>query len=140
MSFWQAKTKIRRVDSLFSQYIRTRDHWKCQYKFKCTGYEDFTPYPQGLHCSHWQKRRHEGTRFDPRNCDAACIKCHMYAEEHPVVLDAWKLKQLGEEVYKQVEIASITYHRRDDTMNTLIVRALIKELNQSKPGRPKIFV
>jgi len=54
------KIKIRKADSLFSNYIRRRADWKCEACGK-----DYLTNKQGLHCSHYWGRGRENTRFDP---------------------------------------------------------------------------
>lgn len=71
---WSFKIKRRPADVLFSKYIKQRDKGLCQYNFVCfRGTE-------GTDNSHFQKRRHESTRFDTKNCDLACRPCHNFVE------------------------------------------------------------
>lgn len=136
MTFWKVKTKIRNSDRLFSKYIRLRDGG-CAYKFKCNGnckFEDLT-------CSHFIKRRKESVRFDPLNCDAACKKCHYFVEvgengddegngyvSGQKFLAEWKKKQLGEVEYKKLLIRANTIKKRDDYLDTIYVKELLKTL------------
>lgn len=96
---WQYKTQIRPADKLFSQIIRKRDKMLCQYRFRCL------PGTIGDQTSHWQKRRKESVRFDLRNGDWCCGKCHYFVEndkDGQKILDAFKLKQLGQREYNLV--------------------------------------
>jgi hypothetical protein len=125
------KPKRNNNDILFSKFIRTRDGWKCQYRFKCYGGVDYRSNPQGLHCSHFQKRGKWTTRYDPLNCDAACAACHNFVENDPdgqKTLEAWKLRQLGEQKYKALLIRANTTGRKDPKLDTLYVKQLLKEL------------
>lgn len=127
MSFWQAKTKIRREDKLFSDYIRARDGWRCAYRFKCNG-ESFEDNKGGLTCSHYFKRRHESTRFEVKNCDAACRKCHMWVEdtvEGRKALKDWKIKQLGAQGHMLLELQKESYKKKDPVMDLLYVKSLL---------------
>lgn len=121
------KIKIRKSDRLFSEYIRRRDG-HCVYRFKCLGQPiDW----KELQCSHWQKRRHEGTRFDPNNCDAVCAACHNYVEntvEGKRALDDFKLRQLGEKEHNLVILRRHTYKKRDDKLDELYCKELLKTL------------
>lgn len=123
MSFWQAKTKIRPADKLFSEYIRKRDK-DCRYRVKCFGHQDF----KELHCSHYHGRRKESVRFDPENCDAACRACHAYVHEHPDWLDEWKLNQLGEQRFNALTLRANMPGKKDDQMTIIALKQLLKTL------------
>lgn len=121
------KIKVRKVDKLFSQYIRQRDG-HCMYRFKCFGQ---TQDIKELQCSHWQKRRSEGTRFDPDNCDASCKACHNFIENHPEgqrTLDEFKLLQLGQQRFNAVLVRSNNYQKKDDILTELYCKQLLKTL------------
>lgn len=60
---------IKELDRVFSLFIRYRDHWQCK---KCgKQHEEGTGELQN---SHFWSRDDKGTRWDPKNCDAACAK------------------------------------------------------------------
>ena len=70
------KQLVKRLDNVFSQYIRLRnanalgiaecytcgkqDHWK------------------KLQCGHFQSRKHYGTRWDETNCQVQCSGCNVF--------------------------------------------------------------
>lgn len=117
------KIKISRTDKLFSQYIRQRDKWKC---IACG--RNFSDNHGGLQCSHYWSRRHNSTRYDPENCDSLCFTCHQrwggdYRDEYK----AFKIKQLGEQGYKALEIRAHTYQKKDEKMAMIIIKMLLKE-------------
>ena len=131
MSFWQAKTKIRREDKLFSDYIRARDGWRCSYKFKCMGVYNFLENKGGLTNSHFIKRRHESVRFDPENCDAACRPCHSFVEDKTEgrrALENWKLTQLGTARFNALRARKYAYKKKDPMLDLLYVKELLKTL------------
>lgn len=124
------KPKINPNDTKFSRYIRQRDGWRCQYKFKCLGNVSFESNPGGLHCSHFQKRGKWTTRYDPDNCDAACVPCHYFVENNPQgqrVLEEWKKKQLGEQRYKALLIRANTTGKRDDKLTAIYIKQLLND-------------
>ena len=84
------KIHISALDRLFSQYIRTRDHWTCQ---RCG--KVHPPPTMALHCAHTYKRRHQLTRWDADNADALCYGCHQYFEEHWPEHLTWKRQRIG---------------------------------------------
>lgn len=121
MSFWQAKAKIRPADKLFSEYVRKRDG-DCVFKIKCNGGKDF----KELTCSHFHGRRKEPVRFDPDNGDAACRACHMYLEEHKGEYYRRKFQMLGEKKFNLLTIRANTPQKKDDAMQILILKELLK--------------
>jgi hypothetical protein len=134
---WDKKIKRLPEDTLFSNYIRERDGWKCKYRFKCYGGEDFSANKGGLDCSHCFKRGKWSTRFAPENCDAACKKCHHFIENEKdgqKTLEEWKTKQIGDLEFKKLFIRANT---SDDTKSKLpfiklYIKQLIKELKQNE--------
>jgi len=90
--------KIDKNDKLFSEMIRERDNWKCVFcgRSREQGYT--------LQNSHYWGRGNKTTRFDPLNCDTLCFTCHSTHEgSKQGFYREWKLKQLGEKVYKDLE-------------------------------------
>jgi len=127
--WYKAKRNTNDID--FSRYIRTRDKWRCVYKFKCNGNIDFSDNPGGLHCSHFQKRRKWSVRYDELNCDSACIPCHYFVENHPEgqkTLEKFKKNQLGEAVYKKLIIRANTRGTKDEKLTKLYIKQLWNSL------------
>lgn len=123
MSFW--KVKLRSTDKLFSLYIRTRDNWTCQF---C--HRDFSEKKGGLDCSHYWTRGRENTRFDPENCIALC-KYHHDKLGHGDGRDDYKklmLERLGQEELDKLDIRAYTYKKRDDILDKLCIKELLKEV------------
>lgn len=124
--FWQSKTKIRYTDRLFSSFIRRRDG-DCVYKIRCHGH---IPYEE-LTCSHYKGRGKESTRFDPLNCDSACRPCHAWIQdtaEGKKWLEQFKINQLGQPVHDLLILRYNTPQKRDDGLDLLYVKQLLKEL------------
>lgn len=119
------KITIRREDTLFSRYIRTRDNWTC---VSCK-----TKYPensQGLQCSHYWSRKNEATRFDPENCDALCAYCHQkWGGDYRANYTAFKKRQLGEKQYKALMIRAHCYYKKDRKLALMYVKSLLKNIS-----------
>lgn len=83
------------ADSAFSLFIRFRDK-KC---VRCGSTE------RRLTCSHFWGRTHNGTRFDPENCDALCwLPCHKeWEHEKQGGYRDFKVNQLGMARYQALE-------------------------------------
>ncbi|SFN77928.1 hypothetical protein SAMN05216516_12115 [Izhakiella capsodis] len=65
-------------DAVFSQLVRERTNWTCDYCGRFFHHEK-----QKLHCSHFKSRRHKSTRYHPYNAFAHCVGCHRKLEEDP---------------------------------------------------------
>lgn len=81
------------LDTLMSHYVRARVDWTCE---RCG--KQFEPGSQAIHASHYQGRRHHGTRWDDRNLFGHCATCHRTLEENRALFDDWAEKQLGADV------------------------------------------
>jgi hypothetical protein len=106
------KVKIDVADQAFSEYIRTRDGWQCQ---RCLKQYDplISAERMGLHCSHFQGRGKEATRFDPLNADALCYGCHQYFTSHPAEHYLWQVERKGQATVDALVLKSNTYHKKD---------------------------
>lgn len=120
------KIKIRPSDKAFSLYIRTRDNWTCQ---RC--YKQYAPPTQALHCSHFQGRGKEATRFDPENADALCYGCHQYFTSHPAEHYQWQVYKKGQQAIDLLVLRSNGYKKRDDKMEILVWKAALQDLTNS---------
>lgn len=66
-----------------------------------------------LHCSHFQGRGKEPTRFEPLNADALCYGCHQYFTSHPAEHYMWQVERKGQAVVDQVVLQSNGYLKKD---------------------------
>ena len=124
------KTKDRKTDILFSRYIRTRDGWRC---LACgENSKDYSENKQGLHCSHYWGRGRENTRFDPENCISLCWYHHKFAWGHGDGRGEYMnfmLHRLGEKGYQLLELRAHLTKDRDDKLDEIIIKELLKEVN-----------
>lgn len=69
------KIKRRPSDTAFSNYIRERDRWTCQYcgRVKCEWESG-----RCFHCAHIFSRKFESTRFYDDNAMCLCATCHKH--------------------------------------------------------------
>jgi len=70
------KTLVRKLDQIFSLYIRTRDADKKGICTCCTCGKKL-PIKQ-IHCGHFMSRRHMSTRWDEENVSAQCSSCNTF--------------------------------------------------------------
>lgn len=133
MSHWQSLTKIRSTDTQFSKYIRLRDR-KCQFGIRCIPAER-TDWHTGkldikyLDNVHFIGRGAENTRFDQINCRAGCKACHDWLHKNEAEFDKWMMNLLGEKEFDRLVIAGATYCKRDDKMQKIINKQLLKEVS-----------
>jgi hypothetical protein len=102
------RIRIDPADKAFSLWVRTRDKWTCQ---RCG--KRYEPPTQALHCSHFQGRGKEATRFDPANADAMCYGCHRYLTAHPGEHYAWQVARKGQKAVDALVLLSNTYAKKD---------------------------
>lgn len=124
------KVKERKSDKLFRNYIRTRDGWRCLACDLEKGSKDYSENKQGLHCSHYWSRRHENTRFDSENCISLCWYHHKFAWGHGdgrSEYTAFMRKRLGDRGFDLLELRARTYKKRDDALDLIIIKQLLKE-------------
>lgn len=68
-------TLIRKLDEVFSMYIRLRDSQAFGYRaFRCISCGQVKPFDQ-MDCGHFIGRTHMATRFDEENCHGECRNC-----------------------------------------------------------------
>lgn len=115
--------KIDMADRAFSQYIRTRDNWTCK---RCN--KRYEPPTVALHCSHFQGRGKEATRFDPRNADALCYGCHRYFTSHPAEHYQWQVAQKGQETVDELIRLSNTYKKKNRKAEVVIWRQALADM------------
>lgn len=79
-----AKLK-KKLDAIFSQFIRQRDKGEC---FTCGDTKEWK-YQQ---CGHYVSRSYNATRFSEENCNAQCVKCNVFkygaSDEYAIALMA----------------------------------------------------
>lgn len=122
--------KQRPVDKLFSNYIRARAKWKCEYCGKVCRIDG--EWIARLEASHYIGRRKESVRFDPDNVHALCFTCHKtlggYTRDENGKYDLWMKEKLGDRYRALVIRANIT-GKKDDFMTKLYIKELEKGLH-----------
>ena len=63
------KSLTKKLDLVFSQYIRKRDYGK-----PCISCGRRGP----LQAGHWIKRQHRSVRWDEHNCHGQCVRCNLW--------------------------------------------------------------
>lgn len=116
--------KLRKTDQLFRKYALKFYGYTCARCGKKYSEDDC----RGLHVSHYWSRRHEATRFSLENTCLLCYSCHMrwgHGEERDQYKE-YMLKRLSKEDYDRLEAEAHTYKKRDDKMDEIILKELLK--------------
>lgn len=113
------KNIVKRLDTVFSLYIRLREAEneivEC---FTCSKKSHFK---KGMQCGHFQSRKNYSTRWDPDNCRVQCYVCNVmkYGEQYKFGLKLDKL--FGKGTAESLLIKSKkTVKYSDDDLETLI--------------------
>jgi len=77
-------------DAHFSDCVRARANWSCEYCGKQFGGRD-----PGLHCAHIHGRRHNSVRWSMDNAVSLCSYHHRYFGENPTEFFLWLEDYLG---------------------------------------------
>ena len=125
MSF--GRIKVRKVDSLFSNYIRDKNNFTCE---RCGRRHEWGS--QGIHASHFIGRSNEAVRFDEENVRVLCHGCHSYFHKNPQSHVDWMKHKLGEAGYNKLVIRANQYIKRDDKLQKIILDRLIEELRMNR--------
>ena len=72
---------VRRIDTVFSRYIRLRDSFPTQAgrMVRCISCGRIVPL-EDCDCGHYVNRSHMATRWDEDNCHAQCRPCNRFDE------------------------------------------------------------
>lgn len=88
---------IRKLDAIFSLYIRLRDVNPDGF-FRCPTCGRYLPFSKA-DCSHLWGRAHMSTRFDPDNVVAECSYDNRMNSSHLIKLSEYFKKRLGQQKY-----------------------------------------
>ena len=120
------KIKIRKADTVFSNYIRTKANWTCQ---RCGKHYD--PPTTSLQCCHFHSRRKESVRFDIDNVQCMCYGCHAYIDSHPLEKVEYFKKILGEKSFDDLTLRANITRKKDDALQIIIYTKLLEEITHT---------
>lgn len=87
------KTLVKKLDKVFSLYIRKRDS-KDGY-FRCCSCSQIKPYEQA-DCGHFINRKHIATRWREDNCHGQCRSCNRFDEGNAVGYTLFMINKFGQ--------------------------------------------
>ena len=115
--------KISATDRLYSIYRRmltcledTPDYGVCAFKItlKCELRGGIWNWKHQLVIVHFHSRGKFSVKYNDKNTDVGCVRCHKYLHAHPTEHEAWKLAQLGKGNFLILLFASQILVRKSD--------------------------
>lgn len=116
-------TLIKRLDKVFSRYIRLRDAMPSGV-FRCISCGQIKPIEKA-DCGHYFSRRHMSTRFDEDNCNAECSYCNRFDAEHLVGYRENIIRKIGTQRFALLEVK----HNQSKRWSSFELEQLIKYYN-----------
>ena len=128
--------KYKGLDGLFSQFVRMRAMKRVGGCERCLSKKfditkdngDILPAWKQLQNSHYKGRRKLSVRFDEDNCAGLCGGCHTHLEHQPDEHRDWKLEQLGEKRFEDLQMRAAMPNKPDINLLTIYFKQQIKEL------------
>jgi hypothetical protein len=115
------KIRTTALDRLFSQYIRARAGYRCEYSGE-----------QGelMDCAHVLSRRFVHTRWDPRNAVCLTRRWHMYFTERPHEWADWTRRYLGADTVQALQELAACNDTLTDADRIAIGEDLIRRIQE----------
>lgn len=127
-------TLIKKLDKVFSQYIRLRDSDTNGY-CRCISCGKIH-YWKEIQNGHYMSRRYLSTRFDEMNCNAQCVACNIFNQGNIQMYRQNLIKKIGEKNvdYLEYKAKAVTVHYSAFEMEQLIkyYTVLVKKLSEEK--------
>jgi len=89
---------IKKLDTVFSQYIRLKDSVNGIGTCITCGKQDHW---KNLQAGHFQSRKHYSTRWDERNVKPQCVGCNMFKAGEQYKFSLYLGQQLSEELLQE---------------------------------------
>lgn len=115
------KVRISALDRLFSQYVRARAGYRCEYSGEVGELMD---------CAHVLSRRFVHTRWDPLNAVCLTRRWHMYFTERPHEWTDWTRRKLGSDTVKALQERAACNDTLTDTDRIAIGEDLIQRIRE----------
>lgn len=95
---------VKRLDKVFSQYIRLRDVMPNGYA-RCIACGRIKPFAE-MDCGHYFSRTHMATRFSEDNCHAECRFCNRMSADHLIGYRENLISKIGMGRYERLTVMS----------------------------------
>jgi len=122
---------MKKLDTIFSQYIRLRDTDEYGYGECITCGEFFHYY--NFECGHFRHRRHLGTRWHEMNAHAQCFTCNRgddMVEYIVAMLEKYEDIEVSNIIHLSMMVGKFTRDEKEKMYNTYKAKA--KELLKDK--------
>ena len=113
------KIKTTALDRLFSQYVRSRAGWRCEYSGDTN---------VQLDCAHVLSRRHVLTRWNPQNAVCLSRRWHMWFTDHPHEWADWTRGYLGADTVDALQAQAYAGDKLTDADKIAIGEDLIERI------------
>ena len=116
----------RKLDGVFSEYIRLRDSKPYGFKFfRCISCGQIKPYEQ-MDAGHFVGRMHKATRWDEENVNGECRACNRMSADHII----WYQRNLEAKIGRDRVDMLIARGRQTKKWSTWELELLIKYYKQ----------
>lgn len=105
------KTLIRKLDEVFSRYIRLRDADEHGY-IRCISCGKIHHFSE-MDCGHFINRSHMATRYDEQNCNGQCRSCNRFDEGNNIGYTRGLIAKYGPQVIDLLYIKKNTIKKWD---------------------------
>lgn len=127
-------TLIKKLDKVFSQYIRLRDSDTNGY-CRCISCGKIH-YWKEIQNGHYMSRRYLSTRFDEMNCNAQCVACNIFNQGNIQMYRQNLIKKISEKNvdYLEYKAKGVAVHYSAFELEQLIkyYTVLVKKLSEEK--------
>lgn len=130
---------VKKLDRLFSLYIRLRDAMPNGY-VRCISCGKIKTFDD-VDCGHFYSRTHMATRFDEDNCNAECKFCNRFSADHLIAYQANLIRKIGISRFEKLGLkAKSTCHWLDSELEDRIkyYSQKVNELSREKAIRVKV--
>lgn len=130
---------VKKLDRLFSLYIRLRDAMPNGY-VRCISCGKIKTFDD-VDCGHFYSRTHMSTRFDEDNCNAECKFCNRFSADHLIAYQTNLIRKIGISRFEKLGLkAKSTCHWLDSELEERIkyYSQKVNELSREKAIRVKV--
>lgn len=130
---------VRKLDKIFSLYIRLRDAMPNGY-VRCISCGKIKMFDD-VDCGHFYSRTHMATRFDEDNCNAECKACNRFSADHLIGYQTNLIHKIGMNRFERLGVkAKSTCHWLDCELEERIkyYSQKVDELSREKGIRVKV--
>lgn len=132
---------VKKLDRLFSLYIRLRDAMPNGY-VRCISCGKIKTFDD-VDCGHFYSRTHMSTRFDEDNCNAECKFCNRFSADHLIAYQTNLIRKIGISRFEKLGLkAKSTCHWLDSELEDRIkyYSQKVNELSREKAIRVKVNI